>query len=80
MTLPLKLSRSLPKPMVRTIPNNGRSLKTVAPTSPFHANDPKSIVQAIPINREPVKSLPAQFQSIIGSLRARLFGQFQLTI
>ena len=49
MTFPT--SRSIPKPIVRTIPINGRSLKPVAPTSPIHVNHPKSIFEAVPMNR-----------------------------
>ena len=75
MTIPI--GRSLSKPIVRAIPINERSREVVAPTSPIHVNAPKSNVQAIPINRPPVKSFASTIQSI-GSLRAHLSGQFQL--
>ena len=76
MTIPISVS--LPKPIVRTTPINGRSLKAVAPTIPIYVNHQKSIVQAI-IELELIDKnrLPAQFQST-SSLRAHLSGQVQL--
>ena len=73
--------RALKNSIVRIIPINGRSMKavvpTVVPTSSTHVHYPKSIVQAISINRQPAKTISGQFQ-LIDSLRDNLCGQFQL--
>ena len=68
------------KLVIRIIPINGRSPKAVVPTLvstiSIHVHHPKSIVQAIPINRQLVKAI---FKTIpINSLRDHLSGQFQL--
>ena len=50
---------------------------TVVPKDSIHVHHPKSIVQAIPINRQPVKQFSGQFQ-LISSLRHHLSGKVQL--
>ena len=85
------INRSLPKPIVRAIPINGWSPKAVVPTISILVHDRKSNVQAILINRQPVKTifrtnpidrslrdhLPGQVQ-LIDSLRDHSYGKFQL--
>ena len=59
-------NRALQNSIVRIIPINGRSPKAVVPTISIHVHHRKSIVQAIPINRQPVKTIfrriPANIQ------------------
>ena len=64
------------------IPIKGRSpnavVPTVVPTISIHVHHPKSIVQEIPTNRQPVKAFfPGLFQ-LVDSVRDRLSGQFKL--